>query len=157
MATTQKAIAISRELADVLSKRLATLGTPLYVTEGLDSSGNPTLVINDGTPVAGEENFFIRIKPVEWALAKDILGNTATIFTPHVIQIATEAPAAGAFPGEYIPCTALLAVLSECVRKGCKVEWYQSANTVVPVVGTLVAGNLKASYEELYWGMLQSS
>lgn len=143
----QKALELAHEIADKLKLRFAGK----TVTEGFDTDGLPTITVNDGTPATGEMNIFVKINLQSWPLAKDILGNAANIYAPLTVQLATEAPAAGSGAGVYLSCQNVLDILGELVLKGSRVEWYQSANTVVPVAGTLVAGNLKASFQpDLY-------
>lgn len=150
MATTHKAISMARDLADALRKRLPSK----TVTESFDTDGSPLIAIDDGSPATGEENVLLKVRPLDWPLAKDVLGLAQTVFTPHVIQMATEAEADADASVIILSRQTLLHVLGEVLGKGCKVEWYESANTVVPVAGTFIAGNLKASYDSLYWPMV---
>lgn len=138
----QKAIEFAHELADKLKLRFSTK----TVTEGFDTDGLPTITVNDGTAATTEMNILIKVTMFSWSLAKDILGNAANIYAPLTVQIATEAPAAGSGVGVYLTVQNVLDLAGEVVMRGAGVQWYQSANGVVPVVATLVAGNLKASF-----------
>jgi hypothetical protein len=143
----QKAIEFSAQLADILKLRFSGK----VVTQTFDTDGLPLITINDGTPATTEMNILIKVALLNWPLAKDILGNAANIYVPLVVQIATEAPAAGSGVGVYLTVQNVLDLSGEICFRGAGVQWYQSANGVVPVVGTLVAGNLKASFSpDLY-------
>lgn len=147
----------AQELAEALVDELKKRST-LALLQGVDSNGDPTIRLGDG--VAGHKNFFIRVKAVSDTLSKDALGLTQTVFTPHVIQFATEENYAGVNDNiaDILVPAELLPVIGLIVLKGAAVEWYTSANGVAPVVGTLVVANLKASFSpDLYWGILSQS
>ncbi len=148
-----KAQEIAAELADELAKRLS-----LAVTQGTDINGDPTILLGGSTP--GAKNVFIRVKAVDNSLAKDALGLAQNVFTPHVIQFATEANYADELGGadnvaDILTPTELLPVIACIAARGCAVEWYTSTYGTAPVVGTLVSANLKASFDpSVYWGVL---
>lgn len=143
----QKAIELAHEIADKLKLRFAGK----TVTESFDTDGLPLITVNDGTPATTEMNILVKVNMQSWPLAKDILGNTANIYAPLTVQLATEAPAAGSGPGVYLTCQNALDILGELVFKGSRVEWYQSANGTVPSASTIAAANLKASFQpDLY-------
>jgi len=143
----QKALEFAHELADKLKLRFSSK----VVTEGFDTDGLPTITINDGSAATTEMNIFIKVAMLSWPLAKDILGNSANIYVPLQLQVATEAPAAGSGVGVYLTVQNVLDLVGECAFRGIAVQWYQSANGVVPVAGTLIAGNLVASFSpDLY-------
>jgi len=102
-----------------------------------------------GTGVAKTDGCLIKVRPQVWPLAKDILGNAATIFSPTIIQIGIEANAeAGDADEDDVNTLAfLLLLIGECVSRGTRVEIYQSATGTAPVVGTLVAANLVATWD----------
>lgn len=143
-----KAQALAHEIADKLKIRLSAL----TLVEGFDTNGNPTITIGAGSP--GGKNFFVRVQPISWPLSLNVLGLASEVFTPHVIQFATEANPAGGAGADILTPAELLPFLGETLVRGTKVEWYTSTNGTAPVVGTLVAGNLQASYEaSLYFPM----
>lgn len=149
MATTAKAHDLAAELASILEQRLS-----LDVVASNDSDENPVLTIGDNG--AGDPGAVIKLKPQDWPLAKDILGLTANIFTPHVIMVCLEANQAGAVAEADINgWDILLPILGEVVLKGCRVEIYESANATPPAVAEMVEANLKATFDpSLYHGMI---
>lgn len=155
MSTTSKSLALSHELADIIKKRLPALA----VSEGFDASSDgphPTILVGAGT--AGSESMFVRVKPIDWSLSQNVIGQTSQVYTPNVIQIVTEANAAATLGCGFFSLADILPLLGEILSKGTKVEWYQSANTNPVDVSDIVSGNLKASFQtSLYWGMLSGS
>ena len=156
MASSYKAVALANELFNELTTRLPVLAP--FCSQSFDTNGNPTIkVASTATPATTQENVFIRVQPQAVANLTSI-GGTPDTFTPSVIQFATEAPAAGAnHMSDYIPPTDFIQLIGSILKRGTRVEWYQSANTVVPVVGTLISTNLTTAYEaNVYWGLLSS-
>ena len=154
MATTKKALAIRDELIDALRKRVSNYGS---IVEGFDSSGNPTIALNDGTAATTEDNVFIRVTPRDWALTKDILGSAQQVYTPHVIQLAVETSATATGIMDYASVAHAIAILGEVVERGCRFEYWEETNGTIPSATTFdTASKLKASYESLYWPMLSS-
>lgn len=146
-----KALELSREMQDELKKRFGSL----VVGETMDVDQNPVITVSDGTPVAGEKVMVLKIKPIDWPLPVNIFGTAQTVFSPHVVQIVTESnPAAGA-GADILPTADLLAFLGCVLGRRIRTEWYQSANGAVPTVAAIIPANLKGTYDELYWGMLQ--
>jgi hypothetical protein len=150
-----KAIELSAELADELRKR-----TTLLVTESADTDGNPVITVSaDSTPAAGEKVIVVRTAPITWGLAKDVLGLASTVYTPHVIQVCTEANYEGTTDSvlDILGPAELLPVLITVGKRGTRVEWYQTTNGTVPSVAAMISTNLKASHEaDVYHGMLSS-
>ncbi len=152
-----KAIEMSAEMADKLKKRLPAM----VHTSTFDVNGDPVITIaQDSTPAAGEKVIIIRTKALTFSLAKDVLGLPETVFTPHVLQICTEANFAGTTDNvaDILGPIELLPIIATAGKTGCKVEWHVTANGTIPSTAAIDAGTvLKASYEsELYWGMLAS-
>lgn len=146
MATTAKAIAMAQELKDELKLR-----TGLAVALKFDADQNPLIQI--GTGVAGAKGALVKIMPLDWPLAKDILGLSSPVYTPHKIQVAFEAMTivvnnTGADtvtdPNTWAEKLAILAALS---ARGCKIELFESAAGDSPDADDLIDGNLKASYQ----------
>lgn len=154
MATTQKALDFARLLREELAIRLAALATPVTVQSDISFDTDECPYFQIGTGGIGAKGGIVKVAPIAWPLAKDIFGNTATIFTPHMIQICTESNSdAGSdinSPAELLP------ILATSCLKGTRVEWYKVANGVAPVLASIVVGNLKATYDNLYFPMISS-
>src|SRR5262245_42892481 len=90
MATTQKAIELAQYLRESHKLRFGTRATPVTVPADIsfDTDGHPYYAIGAGSP--GGKNAIVKVRPVSWPTAKDVLNLSAQIFTPHVIQIVTE-------------------------------------------------------------------
>lgn len=165
--TTYKAGTILNSLVDLLTLELAT-NMPV-VTKYTDALGNPYVIFSAAaSQAAGAKNVLIRVQPLSWTNAKDILGNTAIQYTGHVIQIETEANSTGvgsggtggtgpaALEADVLAPADLLPVLIECGRTGCWVDWYTTPYGTAPttVDGTtaaLTGGTLQASWKNLFW------
>lgn len=157
MATTSKALELSAELADELHRR-----SPLLViTQSKDSNGDPVLTISaDSTPVAGEKVLVVRTKPIDWSLFQNSIGQAMQVYTPHVMQLCTEANYAGTSDNvaDILTPAELGLVLLMIGKRGSRVEWYVSANGTVPSTAEMTSSNLQLGYEaEDKWGMLASS
>ena len=87
-----------------------------------------------------------------------MIGQQATVYTPHVLQLVTEAnPTAGA-GADILSRQNILDVVGDSRQLGTRIEWYQSANGNAPEVSDITTGNLVAKYEShLYWSTLASS
>jgi hypothetical protein len=145
-----KAIALAHELAD----KLKVVFAGKTVAESYDTDGNPLISVNDGSPAAGEANLVIKVAPISWPLAKDVIGQSANIYSPSVIQLVTEANPTGGAGADILTAQQLLWALGLIVLRGTAVEWYQSANGVAPTAAAIIAGNLKATWQpDLYFGM----
>lgn len=152
MATTKKALVLSEELAADLAMRLGMAATVSYDTDNCP-------LVSFGSGVAGTANILIKVKPEALPGSQDILGLASIPYGPHIIQLATEAnDASVAATPDCLTPAQLLATLGEIVMKGCKVEWYESATTVVPTTATLVAANLKAAFQpSMKYPLIQNS
>lgn len=140
---TKKAHELAAEIASELKLRLPALA----VAEAIDSDEAPLVKVGAGT--AGSASALIKIIPQDWPLAKDILGLTATIFTPHKIQLVLEANHAGTTDNvaDILTDAQLLPILGVIVLRGCRVELYRSANGNAVGPEDIVAGNLKATFD----------
>ena len=121
-------------LRELLAKQLAVFFPALAQTEGVDASGNPTLLVGaSASTVAGA---FIRIqqRPL---VSKDVFGNTGAGFGPHEIDIGFEVTALNT-PGVVGGIVALAAAT------GAVVQVYAIAEGAAPAVGALVVANLKS-------------
>jgi hypothetical protein len=146
---TAKANAISHAIADALKLRLPAIA----LVEGLDASGNPTIQLGAGT--AGAAGGLIRIVPQEWSLAKDILGLTANIYTPHAAQICFEANVTSGSGADVNTIATQSLVFMEVALHGTRVDVFQTANGTAPVVASFVESNRKATFDPaIYQGMI---
>lgn len=136
-ANKKKAVVISREYAEFLRRRLAST---FVVTEGYDASNNPQITVNDGTPIAGEQNVYIRILEMP-VLGTNSVGIAADSYGPHIIQVATEATVASAAVSLVTEANKSV-VLAGALTTGARVEVYVGANATAPSVATIAAGNL---------------
>lgn len=167
MATSYKSLAIAAEVADKLTKRLAPAA--VAVAQLTDKNGFPLIKVGTGTD--GDPGCLIRVKPIAWELAKDVLGLDSSVYTPHVVQIATESDAGAAVGDLGLTGWDVLApVLAECFKAGTRVECYATAantgvgNMVTDVQtnaegaqSTYTSSTLKATVEfDLYQQMLAS-
>lgn len=120
MSTTAKALKMAAELADRLKvlSGFAALG----IVVSSDTDQNPLITL--GSSVAtGAEAAIVKIEPVSWPLAQDILGNTANQFTPHVVKLLWEASSGGGFTAKD-----RAQLVATAAKMGCKVELYQSTS-----------------------------
>lgn len=152
MSTTKKALDIAAELLAELKVRLPALAA----SQTLDTDSNP--VIQFGAATAGSAGFLIKVRPISWPLSQDVLGNASTIFTPHVCQLATEANFAGTTDNvaDVNTPAIVLTMISALAARGTKVEWYNSASGTAPTTATLTSGNLKGTWDNLYYPMVSS-
>lgn len=141
MATSAKAIALARSIASSLGLRQSALAVVL----SFDTDESPLVKL--GTGSIGAAGGLIKVKPQDWSLAKDVLGLTAAIYSPHVVQLVTEADPAGGAGANINTPAQLLLLLGEALARGCRVEWYQSANGNAPDAADITSGNLKASWD----------
>lgn len=152
MSTLKKALVLSREVANRLSVRF---GTTRLVREGFDASGNPTINIDDGTPATTEQNILIRIieRP---SIGLNSVGLTQDSYGPHIAQVVMEATAASADVALVTEANKLK-VIGTLVQFAPAVEVYVRANGGAPVVADIVAGNLKDTFQDLYFPMMNDS
>ncbi|NDD54170.1 hypothetical protein EBZ39_09885 [bacterium] len=152
MATSAKALALAQSLADSLKRRLT-----LAVTLSFDADQNP--LIRVGTGVAGTDGGLIKVSPIDWPLAKDVLGLDSPVYTPHVIKVCFEAAKAIAGPAISNPVTwkTRLALLAEAAVRGTRLEVFESDADSAPASSDMVAGKLRAAQEASpEYGMVQS-
>jgi hypothetical protein len=156
MATTKKALELAAELADELRKRVSDYAS---ITESSDASGNPLITLNaDASPATTEDVVVIRVRPRTWELAKDVLGTAQTVYTPHVIDVATEVSGVATGIMDYVSVAHALQILTSCAKRGTRLELWEETNGTIPSETTFAtAAKMKASIEaELYWPLLSS-
>jgi hypothetical protein len=153
MATTQKAMDLALFLKDVISKQV--YGTMPVVTEGFTSEGNPYLSFSaDTTPATTEKVVVVVVKPYVTGTAKDVFGNTANAYVPHVIQFCTEANLTGSSGADTLTPTDLLPIICEIAKRGTFIEWHVTTRGTVPSAAAIVAGTaLSATYKPFVWGI----
>jgi hypothetical protein len=141
MATDYKSQAIAHDLASRLGERgLTSLG----IVESFDTDGNP--LINIGAGSAGGANAVIKCLPVVWPLAQDVLGLSANMYSPHTLQLVTEAdPTAGSGADPLSP-NQLMMILGQVQQMGTIVEWYQTAAGTPPTAAGITSGNLQSTF-----------
>lgn len=126
MATTFKARAIAAELAAELRYRQSALA----VVESFDSDENPLVRVGSG--VAGEAGALIKVQPISWPLAKDVLGLAAEMYTPHIVKVNIEANPAGGAGADINTLGQILLYLGVAVTRGARTEVYTSAAGTAP-------------------------
>lgn len=150
-ANKKQATVISRKLAERLRKTLSVSTPSLLVTEGFDASSNPQINVDDGTPAAGEQCFYIRVIETP-SIGNNSVGLSADSYGPHVIQIVMETSATA---GVGVPSDLNKSfVWSSALLLGARVELYLRANGAVPVVGDITAANLVTQIDsDLMFGL----
>lgn len=142
MATTKKALAMAEELVSELKQRQSALA----VVMSFDTDGNPLVKIGSGA--VGAKGGLVKIMPIDWPLAKDILGLASQVYTPHKILLAVEAnEAAAVAEADVNDWQTKLTMLGALLARGTRLEVYESANGTGPTVGTMIPGNLKGAYD----------
>lgn len=133
----------ANEIAHTIAQNIKLRQSALTVAESFDTDGFPLVQVGSGS--IGAAGGLIKVLPVDWPLAKDILGLTATNFGPHRVQIVTEADPAGGAGANINTAQQLLNLIADAILSGCQIEWYQSANGNAPDVSDITSGNLKAT------------
>lgn len=138
-------LVIQRRLAERLGR---VLPSTVLVTQGYDASGNPQLVLGDATPATLEQNFYIRIiETPATNFGTDSVGQAATSYGPHVIQVVMEGTVIAG--GQAVPTASNQAqVISSCVLQGTRVEIYVTTVGTVPVVGSITSAQLVSTIDE---------
>jgi hypothetical protein len=128
MATTKKALAMAEELVSELKQRQSALAVAL----SYDTDGNPLVKVGSG--VAGTKGGLIKIMPISWPLAKDVLGLSAEMFHPHVVRLNVEANYAGTTDNvaDINTWVEQLLLVGVVISKGARVEVYLSTNGTAP-------------------------
>ncbi len=143
-----KSFAIVEQLASQFAQRGYT---SLTITKGSTAGGDATLSVGPGT--ANGANIFIIVSVLPSTPADlNILGTTGFQYAPALIQFATE--------DDYTSLTAqrLLDFINICTSQGAITKWYKSADGVAPTAGTIVAGNLVATWTpDAVWANLSST
>lgn len=144
MATTQKALSMANDIVSELSQRQSALAVSL----SFDTDGSPLIQVGAGT--AGSAGGIIKVQPISWPNALDVLGLTAQIFHPHVIKLGLEANYAGTNDNiaDINTAAQLTLLMGIVLTRGTRVEVYQSTNGTAPSATTLAdSTKLVASWE----------
>lgn len=150
-----KSQALAHDIADELKKRLAFLTSTITLKEGADSNGDATISIDDGSPATTEKVVFIRVKALDWNLGTNVVGLTAEVYTPSIVQIATEAVTTN---GTFLAPDDLLQLLGTCLARGARTEWWQETNGTAPSVTTFnTASKLKSTWNPTLYGNMRGS
>lgn len=134
-------------LAEELKMRLGKIGTPLVVAEvSFDTDQNPLIKI--GTGAVGAAGGLVKIKPIDWPLAQNIVGLSEPVYSVHELLFVREAAVAGNVD------EALMNIVLPCAARGTRVVFYQSPNGTAPDASQFIDANKKATIEpSLYYGM----
>ena len=147
MQSNAKAIALIRDLADVLAKRYSGSSTIDTVRQAFDSNNWPYLVCSDGgVETAGSDVILIRISNVD-AVSKDIFGNQTFAYAPHLLELAYELNGADSEPSH----ADLLKAEFEAMLLGCRVQIKEIADGTPVTAANVSAASAIADLENLYW------
>lgn len=134
--TSHKAVALAEEIVSLLRQRFADF----TVEWEHDTDQHPVIRFYDTAPVSDAAGALIKVRPVEWPLARDVLGLTATIFVPITIQVVVEEDSAGMAWGW------LVTLLGDLIFKGTKLELYQRDHGAFPEIADIDPDNLEVTY-----------
>jgi len=159
MYSNAKAIALLRDVADKLSKRLAFanpsgpgLNTVTTAFSAPDAAGGtwPYLLITSGGNAAeGQPVVYVKISAQDM-VSKDIFGNDTDSYAPHVLTFAYELT--GAAGTNSIPSHAdILACEFETIKTGVAFTLKELANGTAVTDANVTAAAVTATYDELYW------
>lgn len=141
---TYKSVAMRDELQNELSQRLAALS--LSFEPSFDASGNPCLAVyTTAGGVAGEQNVFIRIRPVNspglaGSAQVDIIGHAQAVFVPHIAELAYERRAADVMPIVQDTMPFLLNISNAIAQRGLRMDLWYEANGTKPTVASVATG-----------------
>jgi len=148
MQSNAKAIAVARDLADILAKRLAGNSGLNTVTQAFDSNNWPLLVVSSNGAVAeGQPVVQIRISGVD-AISKDIFGNQTYAYAPHIMELAYELKSNGDSVAAHAD---LLAVEFEAMKSGIRIQIKEIANGTAVTSASAAAASAIADLDNLYW------
>lgn len=152
-------VAQARAVANELTFRLSQLSTPLAVTNAIDTNSVPLLTIapaSGASWVTGQQYALVQFNLVP-SINSDALGLTQTVYTPMLLQVVVEGNTAGT--GSPEPATSdfnsvlswasELAIMGTILRVGAQVQVYNSGHGTQPVVASITAANLKATFDDL--------
>jgi hypothetical protein len=145
MQSTAKAIALCRDLADLLSKRPMALNT---IRQAFDANNWPYLVLSvGGNEAEGQPVVLIRISNVDM-VSKDIFGNQTFAYAPHILELAYELTSGGA---PEVARADLLTCEFESIKTGVRVQLKEIANGTAVTATSVTAAAPVADLDQLYW------
>lgn len=144
-------LVMATRMKDQLAKRLPAL----TVTQDFDTSGNPVIRIDDGTPATTEQHCFIRVLELS-TITTNSIGSSAPTYRPLVVQMASEATAAVATVSR-LTAANMAVIMAELVRPGARVELYLSASGTAADVAAITGTALATIDPDLYWGVYAGS
>lgn len=148
MQSTAKAQALSRDLADKLSKRFAGSATINTVRQANDANGWPMIFCSRNSNEAEAQPVIaIRIKGID-AISKDVFGNATSAYAPHTLEVAYELAAANKSEAAN---SDIAAVNFEAIKTGVRFQLKEIANGTAVSEASMNAANPIADLEELYW------
>lgn len=156
MQTTQKSIEIARYLKEELASRTGLTVALSFEVLSADVSDAATRypVLLVGDDVGTHAGCRVVVKPIEWPLAKDVLGLQSPVYTPDEILVGFEAPAAG--PVEATSLALKLQILGALVLQGTRVSIFESATTDFFDTADFTTANLKGTFEDIKYPMIKS-
>jgi hypothetical protein len=120
MKSLAKSDATLRDLKEVLERRLARYESLDTIREARDADGWPMLFLSAAGDESAEEPVIaIRMKSFD-AVSKDVFGNDLVAFTPHTLEVATEADS-GVDMADYAE------TVTECAKRGVLVQIKETA------------------------------
>lgn len=148
MISTAKAVALSRDLADKLSKRYAGSATIDTVRQAFDANGWPMIFLSDGgTETAGSSVILVRIKGQDM-VSKDVFGNATGSYAPHTLEFNYELTAAN----NPIPTDGdIFTAAFEAIKTGVRFQVKENTNGTAVTEANLATATVAADLEELNW------
>jgi hypothetical protein len=146
MQSTAKAIALIRDLQDLLNKRLsAGLNSS---RQAFDANNWPYLVFSvSGNEAEGQPVLFIRIANVDM-VSKDIFGNQTYAYAPHTLELAYELSSGGA---PLVSHADLITCEFEAIKTGVRLQLKEIANGTAVTATSVSAASPVADLDQLYW------
>jgi hypothetical protein len=148
MQSNAKAVALIRDLADVLSKRMSGLNS---IRQAFDANNWPYLVASaNGNEAAGQPVLLIRLSNVD-AVSKDIFGNQTNAYAPHILELAYELQATPNIGDSFVSHADRMAAELEAARVGARFQLKELANGTAVTAANVSAASAVADLDQLYW------
>jgi hypothetical protein len=141
--------ALIRSLNERLALRIAgsSAGRVNTVRQANDAAGYPGLFLSrDGNEAAGEPVIAIRISQISM-VSKDVFGNDALAYTPHIQDIAYELDGVKPEPDQLD----IEMVMWEAVRNGVATDIKQIADGTAVTFASMDAAPVALHLDDLYW------
>lgn len=134
MQTSFKAQEIAKNLAEEITLRMGLTTAITYVAVG-DTTTNaslgdgstlhPVIAVGSTPTVAGSAAAQVLVKPIQWSLAYDVLGNASPVYTPHEILVGVEAVSGGG--AEPLSLLQKAQLFSICALRGTRLRIFASS------------------------------